>query len=105
MDLQSISLSQPNLAQAVNIFIVIPAHDCRDAGGRAMHGAIAEAGIQRQTMHGDKSTDWYSTIPDIFTSKRLSDGLDPRLRGDDGKVSLDAVVRSSFADAVRSYPN
>jgi len=25
---------------------VIPAHDCMDAGGRAMHGAIAEAGIQ-----------------------------------------------------------
>jgi hypothetical protein len=44
--------------------IVIPAHDCREkvrarmareaglghAGGRAMHGAIAEAGIQLETI-------------------------------------------------------
>jgi len=27
-------------------FVVIPAHDCRDAGGRAKRDARAEAGIQ-----------------------------------------------------------
>jgi hypothetical protein len=33
------------LLSGVNIMTVIPANDCRDAGGRAMHGAIAEAGM------------------------------------------------------------
>jgi hypothetical protein len=34
------------IAQAYKNNLVIPAHDCMDAGVRAMHGAIAEAGIQ-----------------------------------------------------------